>query len=263
MKKKSKQSLSLHHVPGLERALVIIELLANNHNGLTLSEIAEKLRIPKNSVFRITMTLLDRGYLDRDDSSKRFALTRKLLAIGYAAIGDQNIVENAMDVMRELRDSVKETVLLGTLLENRGIVMEQVLGLHHFKFTVSPGKHLYLHTSAPCKAQIAFLPPAERKKMMERIELPRFNANTITSKKAFEEELDEIRQFGYAIDREEEFAGVVCIGAPVLDQYGYPVAAIWTTGPADRMPVSRYKQIGETVRENAMKISRRLGYGVL
>src|SRR4030042_4856105 len=123
MKTSAKQNGSLHHVPGLERALAIIELLANNHKGLTMSEMADKLDIPKNSVFRITMTLLDRGYLQRDDSSKRFVLTRKLLAIGYTTISDRNMVENAMDVMRELRDSVKETVLLGTLLEDKGIVM--------------------------------------------------------------------------------------------------------------------------------------------
>ena len=95
------------------------------------------------------------------------------------------------------------------------------------------------------------------------MKLTRFNDNTITTKKAYIEELDDVRKLGYALDREEELIGVVCLGTPVLDQYSYPVAAIWITGPTDRMPASQFIQIGKLVKQHAMTISRRLGYGML
>lgn len=67
-------------VPALDRALSILELLAAHPEGMRMREIAEKLELPANSVFRITATLEDRGYLLREGEDMRYTLSRKLLA---------------------------------------------------------------------------------------------------------------------------------------------------------------------------------------
>ena len=252
-----------YHTPALDRALSIMELLAGQPTGLGLSEIAEALDLPKNSVFRITMTLASRGYLVRDDDSRRFRLSRKLLALGYRAAGEPNLLENARDVMRELRDMTRETVLLATLLDAEGVVLDQVLGLHPFKFVVDPGTRFQLHTSAPGKAMLAWLPAAEQERMLSRIRLTRFNRRTITTREGLLAEFGRVRELGYATDRAEEIDGVHCVGAPVFSHDGRPIAAIWTTGPCDRLPEARFDEIGRMVAGHARRISGRFGYDLV
>ncbi len=249
-----------YHVPNLERALVVMEYLAGNP-GSGVSRIAEALRLPKNSVFRISMSLLRHGYVLRDDATKGFFLSRKLLALGYAATNKHTVVENSIGVMRELRDLTKETVLLGTLLSTEGVVLEQVFGLHPFKFMVDAGTRFSLHTSAPGKALLAFLPEGERDKVLKGLKLVRYTDRTITTLPALLRELDEVRELGYGVDRAEEIEGCHCVGAPVLDAHGYPAASIWMTGPSNRVPLASFPSVGRLVKEHAARISGRLGSG--
>jgi DNA-binding IclR family transcriptional regulator len=251
-----------YHVPNLERALVIMEFLAQNP-GAGVSRIAETLSLPKNSVFRIAMSLLRHGYLLRDDATKAFYLSHKFLLLGYAATNKHTVVENSIDVMRELRDTTKETVLLGTLVGNEGVVLEQVFGSHPFKFMVDAGTRFSLHTSAPGKALLAFLPNGEQETIVKSMKLTRHNARTITTVAALRQELEHVRECGYGIDHAEEIEGVHCVGAAILDRHNYPVASIWVTGPSNRVPFDSFPALGKVVCEHAVRISARLGNGIV
>jgi DNA-binding IclR family transcriptional regulator len=65
---------------------------------------------------------------------------------------------------------------------------------------------------------------------------------------------------GYSTDSGEELEGMHCIAAPIFDRNNYPVAAIWITGPMERLPVSVFEDMGKVVKEFALRISFRLGY---
>lgn len=251
---------SKYMVPNLERALIIIEYLLDYPDGLGLTELTSGLGYPKNSIFRITMTLMDKGYLVRDEQTKRFRVSRKFLVIGHRVLSERPIIPLALDIMRECRDVVKESVLIGTIVENEGVVMEQVLGSHPFKFSIDPGMRFKLHVAAPGKAMLAYMPEHESDALISRLNLIRYNERTITSKKALKEELKRVRESGFALDRCEQLHGIVCVGAPVFNQHGYPIAGLWTTGPEDRIDEGSYARIGNIVRSYADKISLRLGY---
>jgi DNA-binding IclR family transcriptional regulator len=251
---------SKYHVPNLERALQLMELLAHHPAGLNLTEISNALDFPKNSTFRIAMTLLDFGYLLRDEASKQFTLSGKLLALGYAAVSDQNLVEKSLDVMRDLRDATRETVLLGIIGDSDGVVLEQVPGSHAVKFLVDLGHRFDLHVAAPGKAVLAFLPDPIQQRTIQNLAFKRYNDRTITNPADFRAILALSRQRGYAIDHGEELESLHCVAAPIFDRHGYPIAAIWTTGPAERMPDSDFPVLGQLVMQHAQRISQRLGY---
>lgn len=256
----TEEAATRYQVPNLDRALSVLELLAAHPAGLKLSEITHSTGYPKNSVFRVTMTLRAREYLTRDEQTKRFRLSRKLLAMGHQMLSERPLVPAAVDVMRECRDELKETVLIGTIVSERLIVLEQVLGTHPFKFSIDMGTGINLHASAPGKAILAYLPDKERRSLIARLDLVRYNERTITSKRALEAELKYVRECGFALDRGEELHGIVCVAAPVFNQHGYPVASIWITGPADRVSEDQFGQTGAVVRRHADVVSRRLGY---
>ncbi len=245
-------------VPGLKRGLQVIELLAENHDGMTLSEIVAELKYPKNSIFRITETLLDAGYLFRDEVSKNFFISRKLLLIGILAVTEHSLIEKSFDLMCQLRDSIKETVLIGTIAQNEFVVMEQAAGVYPFKFMLDIGARLPLHASAPAKAIIAYLPEIERDGLLDRIEYKVYSSRTIRNNEEYRKAIEEIRITGYAIDRGEQLDGVHCIAAPVFDRRKYPIAAIWTTGPGERLSESEFESFGKRIKEYADMISQRL-----
>ena len=260
LEKTDSSETSKYHVPNLERAIQLMELLAGQPTGLGITEISNVLNIPKNSTFRIATTLFNLGYLNRDESSKAFTLSSKLLSLGYAAVSDQNLVEKSLDVMRDLRDNCKETVLMGVLLNRDGIVLEQVPGLHSFKFWVDIGTRFHMHTAAPSKAMLAFLPEKTRNQICGELDFRQFTEHTITSLEDFLHVLSIVREKGFAVDWGEEADGMHCVGAPVFDRNGYPIAAIWVTGPSDRLRAEAFESIGQIVKAHAQRISQRLGY---
>lgn len=250
-------------VPALDRALSILELLAAHPEGMRMREIAEKLELPANSVFRITATLEDRGYLLREGEDMRYTLSRKLLSLGYAAIGEDKLIEHALDVMQLLRDETQETVLVGVRADTQGIVLEQVAATQPVKFLVDPGTHFPLHTSAPGKVFVAFLPSAERETLLKKMKFTRFNARTLDTRAKFEAELTDVQAEGYGLDRGEQIEGLHCVAAPIFNHRGYPIASIWVTGPSFRFPAENLPQIGVKVVAAAQRISQRFGYKLL
>jgi DNA-binding IclR family transcriptional regulator len=250
-------------VPALDRALNILELLAQHPDGMRMREIAETLELPANSVFRLTATLEERGYLLREGDDMRYRLSRKLLSLGYKAIGEDKLIEHSLAIMQKLRDETQETVLIGVRAELQGIVLEQVASTQPVKFIVDPGTHFPLHTSAPGKAFISFLPAAEREALLRRMKFHRFNARTLDSRAKFEADIANVATQGYAIDRGEEIEGLHCLGAPIFNHRGYPMAAIWVTGPSFRFPESAFPRIGQLVAAAARTISRSFGYDLL
>jgi DNA-binding IclR family transcriptional regulator len=228
-----------------------------------MREIAETLGLPSNSVFRITGALEAMGYISRETEDMRYRLTRKLLSLGYAAIGEDKLVEHSLDVMRGLRDETRETVLIGIRVEQRGLVLEQVASPLPVKFLVDPGSTFPLHTSAPGKALVAYMPETERVMLLAELEFPRFTEHTITTRPAFEAELASVRSAGFALDCSEEIEGLHCVGAPIFNQRGHPIAALWVTGPSFRFPKANLTNIGKQVADAAARISKRFGYGLL
>ena len=253
------QVASPYLVPNLDRALSIIEVLADHPEGMTIKHIVQLMGLPKSSVFRILLTLAERNYAMRDEKTGRYALSARLLWLAHRAVGEHNVIEKALDQMRDLRDLHKETVCICTLLGDQLVVLEQVLGLHAFKFTLDVGMHAPLHCNAPGKCLLAFVPDDRRDGLLNTIELKQYTPNTVTSSDQLRHELEEIRRLGYAVDRGEMIEGAHCVSAPVLDRHRFPVAAIWTTGPSDRMPMSMFTEIGPSVMACANRISRRLG----
>jgi DNA-binding IclR family transcriptional regulator len=258
--KTTSSDVSKYHVPNLTRALHIMELLTEHPEGLTTTHITSLLKIPRNSVFRITSTLLENGYLVRDEESLIFQLSQKLLTMGYAALSEESLIEKSIGVMRQLRDRYMETVPLGILHGNEGVVIEEVQGTHSFRFVLEPGKRFHIHSAAPGKAIVAFLPEEEQEQLIKHAKFIKYNDRTIRDKKDYRDVLDKVRQCGYAVDHAEEIEGMHCISAPIFNRHGYPIAAIWITGPSYRIKHKDFEQIGNDIKKATYRISKSLGY---
>ncbi len=249
-----------YSVPNLERALQILETIADRPDGMTMSETATALKIPRNSAFRILSTLHAHQFVLRDEATQRFRLSGKMLGIGCKGTGSDRLLEYSHDLLPQLRDETGETALVGRLIDSSGVVLHQSPSKQAIKVQVEIGVRFPLHTAAPAKAILAWMTTVDSDRILGGMSFPKFTDNTITSRKAYREALDKTRQTGYAVELGEEVEGITCVAAPVFDFYSTPISALWITGPDTRLAKKRLADIGGIVKKYAMLLSNRLGH---
>ena len=245
-------------IPNLDRALRVMEHLSTRQDGSSITEIANHLSLPKNSVFRIVRTLAASGYID--EHGKSWRLSPKILSLGYTAVQSTHLIGACMDEMRTLRDEINETIFVGAMSEGKIVILEQLASFQLVKFTIEIGHKVPILASAPGKAILAFLPAAEQKDLLAHIAFTRFNDRTIPGMKAMLKEIKTIQDLGYALDLGEEVSEIWCSASPVFDYRAYPIASIWLSGPQFRMAKMDLAKVGATVREHALRISKHFGY---
>lgn len=249
-----------YQVPILEKSLAVLEYLSMHTNGETLQNIKNELDISQTTVYRLLNTFTRLGYLRFNEETKRYSLTCKLLTLGFKALGEYRLMETVLPHLRTLRDRVRETTCFGVLGEKDGILIDQAQGNHTFNFSLSPGKSFELHCSAPGKAIMACLPIDIRNQYLDKMEFIRYNEHTITNREDYLKELERVSQNGYAMDREEELTGVICIGAAIKNYSGHPCGAIWISGPKERLPEEVIRDKAAIICDYARMLSERLGY---
>ena len=245
-------------VPAFDRGLDVLEYLARTGGPLSVTDIATGTGLPVNAVFRLMQALLRRGYVAREEETKRFRLTGKLLAISQPQVRDVHLGALGLGPMRALRDQSRETVQLGVRSEDEGVVIERLNGLHALRIGVEVGLRFRLYCSGPGKALLAFQPEEVRAADIKRLKLERFTARTITTRAELTRECQRIVARGYATDQAETEEGIHCVAAPVFDRQEQLLAVVWVSAPSRRMPKEGFAAMAPTVVAAANEISRKV-----
>ena len=244
----------------ITKSFEVLELLSKNPYGLTLQEIVTQLQYPKSSLYKIVSNLQELGYLGREMDSSRYFLSRKLLTLGVTAFNSSNIIERSKEYMKLLRDEVGESVMIGTLIDDEVVLLEQLTGSLDFVFTLKQGMKFNLYSTAPGKVILAFLDKSKQNEIVDNLQLEAINEYTITDKTLLKQELEIIRQQGYAADINETVEGVHCIAAPIWDETKNAIACVWTSGPAGRLPKRSIETIAQQIIQCGLLISHNIGY---
>jgi DNA-binding IclR family transcriptional regulator len=253
-------AIKTQSVPSLERALAILEVLADSKVGLSLSELARKAKIPKSSTHCLVLTLQRHGYLFREDTTGRLTFGLQLFRLADKGIQGLKLCDQAAPRLRELMKRTQLTVHMG-ILENYEVVLAfkcDVPGKTRVASWI--GKRMCLHSTGLGKALMAYLPGQEVERIIEEYGLPRHNENTLCSRKRLKEDLVRTVQRGYALDDEEDELGSRCIGAPVFGFDSRLVASISVAGTTDEITFKKLRELAEQVKHTAMEISAAIGH---
>ena len=254
--KDSLQKPGTPSVPSVERTLAILESLSEANTGLTLPELSRRLSLPKSSTHCLLLTLERRGYLLRNERTRRYMLGLKLFSLANVALSGIKLREQASPFLHALMQRCRMTVHMAILEHDEAVIVEKVEpppGVRRIATWV--GKRLDLHCSAVGKALIAYLPEEKLLRLVGEHRLARYNENTLTSFRRLKEELDETRRRGYSIEDEEGELGCRCIGAPVFTGPGEAIAAISVAGTTAEIQPETIPQIGELVKQTAFHIA--------
>ena len=242
----------------VERALNILENVAQHRDGLTNSEISRKLGIPKSSASYILRTLERRGYLRRDAESGRYRLGLKILSLGGDAQSNLDLAGVALPFMRSLVERVHLTSHLAVLDQGEAVYVEKVEAPGFFKVNTWVGRRMFLHSTSVGKILLAWLPRHEIEAIVRQQGMKRRTPKTITALSRLFADLELVRERGYSVDDEENSLGARCLGAPVLDAAGNVTAALGVSGTTSQVDEEALPRIAEVLRETARRVSRQL-----
>lgn len=251
---------SRYHVPNLDRALDILEYLSKTPAGMNRAEITAATGLSTNMVYRISMTLADRGYLYRDEADKRYHLAPKLLELSRTSLDEYSLAQRGWDDMVALRDDIGETVHLSVISGAEGVVVERVLGNQPVCMLVERGLRFELHASAPGKILLGGLSSGCRQKLLPKLDYRVYTPTTVRSPKALQAAVEQAEVRGYGTDHSECLEGINCVAAPVRNTAGETVACLCITGPAARIDPAHFPTLAKTVMKHALSISNRIGY---
>jgi DNA-binding IclR family transcriptional regulator len=243
----------------VDRALMILEALAERDNGMTNAEISRRLKIPKSSASYILRALERRGYLRRDVETNKYRLGLKTLSLSRGALDGLDIRKVALPEMQRLMERSHLTSHLAVLDHGEAVYVEKVEAPGFVKMNTWVGRHMPIHCTSVGKALVAWLPEAEVKALLKEHGMRRRTSKTIVVCTRYLQELARVREQGYAVDDEENNYGVRCVAAPIFDSLARVVASVGVSGTTPQNDLDHLPKVAELVKETARKVSQQMG----
>jgi IclR family acetate operon transcriptional repressor len=251
---------ALYDVSVLNKALDVVERLAEGvpRSAVELSEMAG---IRRTAAYRILGTLERRGYVHKDQRSRRYGVGSELLALSRAIVSSSaDLSTVARPVMAALRDAVGETVNLGALSGNAVLYLEMFESDRGLRTTVEVGSHDPLHSTALGRAILAEMPDADARRCLSDGDLVAVTPRTLVEIEALMAEVRASRERGYAIENGENELGARCVGIAIRDGSGRPTAAISVSGPEWRLTEELLPGIVDRLRDAAAAVEAAMGF---
>ena len=235
-----------NHAGGIQviaRAGQILRTLAATRDGLSLSEVAQRVQLPKSTVHRIIAALEHEGLVAAVPPNGGYKLGPEVLRL--ASGEDAELRTEVRPLLRRLSGEINETVDLSVLIHDHVSFIDQVAAPHRLRAVSAVGASFPAHCTANGKALLA----AHHDEMLRKLlpaKLEAATPNTITDREVLLEELDIVRRLGYAEDREELTLGISAVGAVISDGSG-PVAAVSVPVPTPRFTGNESSLAGSLV----------------
>jgi len=200
----------------------IIELLADAEEGLTVSDISQRLKRRMSELFRIIIVMERRGWLQKDRETSRYSVTYHVLKLAHRATPTQTLTSAAAPVMQELSTRINHSCHLVVRSGTQGLViLRQENQRRHANLSVRLGAVIELVSSCSGHVLLAHLEPAERAQLLQSIPRPRG-----MSKSKVAEVLEKVRKRGFEIHQSPITAGVTDISYPIRGIDDKVVAAL-------------------------------------
>lgn len=243
----------------LDRAIDVIELLAEEADGQRLSSVAERLAIPKSAVHRLLVPLCARGWAEQDRESGRYRLSLRLAILGQRLLYATRLPDICQPILdrlaRECRELVRMTLVQDESLVWIGSAQGASPGL---MYQPSMSGAVALHATANGKAWLAGLAESEALRILGDRGLRPMAARTRVTLEDMRAELERTRTRGWGLAEEEAEAGVtaLAVAIPSPDPMRPAVGTLSIAGPVVRVTPERYPPLVALLRTAAVELQR-------
>ena len=261
MTKKPKADYAIQAVANALRLLQVFR----DEDEIGVAELARRLALPKNNVFRLLATMEELGFIEQCRVSGRYRLGLACHALGQAFTRARPLLERARPVLDQLLGLTGETVHLAVRDGFEVVHLEARAPQREIAIAKRTGRRAPMHCTALGKVLLGCSPERIWREFDEQIvkrgKLPQRTARSIDNPVKFFEHLRTVAGHGYALDLGELEEGLVCAAAPVHAGDGELIAAISVSAPLCR--IGEEALVGDLrckVVDAAEQLSASLGY---
>lgn len=236
--------------------MALLEILSEYPDGRTISELGEELMVNKGLAHRIMSSMVESGYVYKDEGSQRYRLATKLLSMAFRHIRILGMYEVVLPILRRLAHESQELAELNWAQNERLVLVAKAESPRKVRVIDYFGEDLKLHATAGGKVWLAHLTEEDSLRILLNHGMRAYSEQTITSLSTMQEEFVRIRERGYAINDGESGDEVVAVGAPVWVYSPHPEVAgtVSVVSPAFRQ-IHKDERVIQMTIEAANEIS--------
>jgi DNA-binding IclR family transcriptional regulator len=236
-----------------------------NADDYGVTELASRLHLHKNNVFRLLATLEQQGYIEQLKPTDRYRLGIRSFELGQAFTRGRSLHTRAHRYLEEVAEETGESAHLAIMREYEVVYIDGVTSDQLISTGSLLGRRLPLHCTAAGKILLGCAPDALREEydrtVVAKIGLTDRTPSTMTDPHKLFEHIRSARVAGFALEIEECVAGLCCAAAPVYDSDGTAIAAISVAGPVFRIGENDLLgRVARSVVGAAERLSQDLGY---
>ncbi|MFE3280292.1 IclR family transcriptional regulator C-terminal domain-containing protein [Nocardia sp. NPDC059239] len=228
-----------HYVQSLERGLAVITAFDARNTLLTLSDVARRTGLTRAAARRFLLTLADLGYVQTD--GKRFALTARVLELGYSYLSSLSLPEVAQPHLEQLSSEVDESSSVSVLDGADIVYVGRVAVSRIMSVRIDIGTRFPAYATSMGHVLLAGLRVGELDDYLAAVTLRALTPRTTVDPAVLRAELETVRIQGYSIVDQELEEGLRSVAAPVRDHTGATVAAVNLATQASRYSVARIR----------------------
>lgn len=217
------------------RVLDVLDLFLEDGSGYTITDVSERLRIPKSTAHGILHAMSRHGYLTLDRTTNRFAISLGFVGRTRATPAIEVLRQRARRHLTRLSTTLGETSKLIAYEGTNSVAIDFVDGGGPLKYAVRLGQRWPLHATGGGKLYLAQYDDETVREMLTELGLEQITDETIVDVDALLAEVAEVRRKGWARQREEIHEGISGFAAPVVDPGGRLLAALIVMGPTARI----------------------------
>lgn len=244
----------------VRNAARLLKEFSRGSREIGVTELSRRLGIGKSTAHRLLNTLAEERLLEQDPDTGAYRLGLAMYELGASVSMHTDLHEACSPIVDQLRNATRETVQVAVLDGREVVYVERRESPQTLRLFGRVGHRNDAHCTSTGKLLLAFLPPYRLVGVLDGWELSRKTPHTITDLDRLRQELDLVRQRGWAENVNEAEMGVASVAAPIRNGLGEVVAAVSVAGPLQRLTGDSLKRFARPTVEAGLAISRRLGY---
>ena len=209
----------------LARGLEVIQAFTPQRRVLSISQISQKTGIPRAAVRRCLYTLGKLGFVYAEDG-KNFQLRPRILSLGHAWLASTPLAKSAQPVLKALSTRLNESCSIAVLDGDDILYISRASGARIMTIDLDVGSRLPAWSTSMGRVLLSHLPEEQLNDFLGRINMIRYTPQTIVSVSKLREELQRVRQQGYALNDQELEMGLRSIAVPLYNPHGQVEAAL-------------------------------------
>ncbi len=242
----------------LQRSLGVLEILAANPDGCSLSSLAQQLGMPLSAGHRILTELCEAGYVRQVAEQGAYVLTIKLVALGLSFLSNSGVVDIAQPLLDRLAKESGELVRLAVRDGDDLVFVAKAQGaLRGLRYDPDMGLSVPLSCSAAGHALLSTLPDDEALAMVTRqglCDAASHGPRAPASVKAVLPYLRAARKRGFSMIVEVFAPGMSAMSAPIRWRDSPALGVVTIAGPLVRLTEPRMLELGPTLMATAAEI---------